>query len=158
MALYRENPPNVFRLWTGEKIGGISHPPEIETAWPVEELEALKLFIPAAAEPVPEGKVSTGVSVKRVDGVVRFAHDLIDEPPPGVPDAISPLQARRALRAAGLKSWVDAYVATLSEEEQEAWEYAVEVRRNNAIIAAGAAVMGMTEQQIDNLFILGVTL
>lgn len=158
MALYRENPPNVFRLWAGEKIGGVSHPPEIETAWSAEELEALKLFIPAAADPVPEGKESTGLSVKRVAGVVRYVHDLIDAPALGVPDAISPLQARRALRASGIKATVDAYVATLSEEEQETWEYAIEVRRNNAIIAAGAAALGMTEQQIDNLFILGATL
>jgi hypothetical protein len=76
MALYRESPPNVFRLWTGEKIGGVSHPLDIETAWLVEELEALKLFVPAAADPVPAGRSVSSTSVKRVEGTVRFVHEL----------------------------------------------------------------------------------
>jgi hypothetical protein len=75
-----------------------------------------------------------------------------------VPSSISPLQARRALRQAGLKAAVDAYVATLDEEEQEAWEYATEVRRENAIIAAGATALGLTDAQLDGLFVLGASL
>lgn len=74
--LYRENPPNVFKPWTGEKIGGIWHPPEIETAWPAADLEALKLFIPAAAEPASEGARIVSTSVKRVDGIVRLVHEI----------------------------------------------------------------------------------
>ncbi len=79
-------------------------------------------------------------------------------PPAPVPQSMSPLQARRALRAAGLKAAVDAYVATLPEEEQEAWEYATEVRRDNEVIAAGAAALGLSAEQVDDIFRLGPTL
>jgi hypothetical protein len=155
MALYRENPPNVFKLWTGEKIGGVWHPREIETAWPVEELEALKLFIPREAEPVPEGMQSLGTSVKRVNGTVQFVHELEEVP---VPYSISPLQARKALRASGMKTAVDAYVANLPEAEREEWEYATEIRRTNATLLAGAVLLSLTDENLDDLFRLGATL
>jgi hypothetical protein len=35
---------------------------------------------------------------------------------------------------------------------QEAWEYCVEVRRDNALIAGAQAALGLTAAQIDELF------
>lgn len=77
---------------------------------------------------------------------------------PAVPQSITPLQARKALRAAGLYDAVAAFVATLTPAEQDEWEYALEVRRDNATIAAGAAALELTEQQVDDLFIAGAQL
>jgi hypothetical protein len=79
------------------------------------------------------------------------------EPPVSVPQKITPLQARKALRQLGWKAAVDAFVATLSEEEQEEWDFATEYRRDNAIIAKGATALGLTQEQIDELFRLAVT-
>jgi hypothetical protein len=128
--------------------------------WSAEELAEFGLKRAVLFE-VPTGKVAVGAVRYVEDGdSVRQVYDVEDAPPyvEPVPESISPLQARKALRAVGLMDAVKAYVATLSEEEQEEWEYATEIRRNNHIIASGAAALEMTPEQIDDLFRLGVTL
>jgi hypothetical protein len=77
--------------------------------------------------------------------------------PEPVPQSITPLQARKALRALGLHAQVTAYVATLSEEEQEAWEYCISVERQDGLVVTAATLLGMTSTQIDDLFRLGKT-
>lgn len=72
--------------------------------------------------------------------------------PTPAPASVTPLQMRKALRAAGLKPTVDGYIATLSEEAQEAWEYATAVDRDNQLIADAATGLGMTPEQVDDLF------
>lgn len=75
-----------------------------------------------------------------------------------VPTSVTPLQARKALRQAGLKAQVDAYIATLSDEAQEEWEYCIAVERNNGLVSDAATALGMTEEQKDDLFRLAATL
>lgn len=75
-----------------------------------------------------------------------------------VPQSVTPLQARKALRQAGLKAQVDAYVATLSDEAREEWEYCISVERNNGLVNDAATALGMTEDQKDDLFRLAATL
>jgi hypothetical protein len=72
---------------------------------------------------------------------------------PFVPQSVTPLQARKALRQAGLYDAVMAWISQQSDEVQETWEYALEIRRDNPIIAAAAAELELTEQQVDDLFI-----
>lgn len=69
-----------------------------------------------------------------------------------VPQTITPLQARRALRAAGLLAAVNAFIAGQSEEIQEAWEYCVEMRRDDPLISGAQAALGLTDAQMDDLF------
>lgn len=121
----------------------------------------LALYGLRAADPfvVPQGKVPVGEESFSEDG--RQQHfDVEDapEPEPEVPYSISPLQARKALRAAGLKELVDGFVTTLPEEQQEEWEYATEIRRDHPVIVAGTASLGLTEEQVDGLFLLGAAL
>jgi len=71
---------------------------------------------------------------------------------PVVPQSVTPLQMRKALRAAGLKSAVDAALAAQSEELREEWEFASEVRRDNATLTAFAASLGQTSADLDALF------
>jgi hypothetical protein len=73
-------------------------------------------------------------------------------PSPVVPQSVTPLQMRKALRAAGLKSAVDAALATQSEGVREEWEFAIEVRRDNATLTAFAASLGQTSADLDALF------
>lgn len=75
--------------------------------------------------------------------------------PVPVPAAITPLQARRALRAAGMLAGVNAYLATRSEGEREAWEYCIEVQRDDAMITQAAAALGVSSAQMDDLFRAG---
>lgn len=77
--------------------------------------------------------------------------------PPQVPQAVTMRQARLALLGAGLLSQVDAAIASLPGPQKESaqieWEYAAVVQRNSGLVPAMAQALGMTEAQIDDLFI-----
>ena len=73
------------------------------------------------------------------------------------PQSITPLQVRRALNQAGLRSSVESAIANASQDARDAWEFASEVKRDNEILDAMAAALGMSSAQVDSLFILGAT-
>jgi hypothetical protein len=83
-------------------------------------------------------------------------------PPTPVPEAVTMRQARLALLGAGLLSQVDAAIASLPSPQKEAaaieWEYAQEVQRHNGLVPAMAQALGMTEAQLDDLFMQAATL
>ena len=83
-------------------------------------------------------------------------------PAPVVPDSVSMRQARLALLGAGLLSQVDAAIASLPSPQKEAaaieWEYAQEVQRHNGLVPAMAQALGMTDAQLDALFMQAATL
>lgn len=83
-----------------------------------------------------------------------------EEPPaqPVVPFAVSMRQGRLALLAAGLLDAVDAGIAGIvNPVERRAaqidWEYATEIRRDSPLIASLGPALGLSEAQIDELFI-----
>ena len=71
-----------------------------------------------------------------------------------VPEAVTPRQARLALLASGL---LDAVETTLAMPQNRAalitWEYALEIRRDDPLIATIGTAMEMSSGQIDDLFI-----
>lgn len=75
-----------------------------------------------------------------------------------VPDSVTPLQMRKALRQLGLKAAVDAYIATLPEEVGDEWEYALAIERTNPLLQAAIPALGMTSEQADDLFRLAGSL
>ena len=75
-----------------------------------------------------------------------------------VPASVTPLQARKAIRAAGMKAAVDAWLASQTEEVREAWEFTIEVRRDSPLIAAAQSALNLTNAQMDGLFIQAATL
>jgi len=76
-----------------------------------------------------------------------------------VPEIVTPLQARRALRAAGLLLTVNAWVASQPDDDiRDAWEFAGVIERHGQITTGAAAALGLTDAQLDDLFILGGTL
>lgn len=77
-------------------------------------------------------------------------------PPPEpvhVPQVITIRQAKLALLAAGLLDDVDAAVSAADRATQIEWEYATEVRRDWPTLTAVQAVAGLTDEQVDGLFI-----
>lgn len=70
----------------------------------------------------------------------------------------TPRQARLALAFAGLLSAVEAWVAAQGDAAQIEWEYASEIRRTVGLVTSAATGLGMTEEQIDDLFDYAVTL
>lgn len=73
---------------------------------------------------------------------------------PPVPDEVSRFQAKAALATAGLLASVETAVAASADAFlQLAWSEALVFKRNSPAIAAIASVIGMTDAEIDALFI-----
>jgi len=74
-----------------------------------------------------------------------------------VPQSITMRQARLALLGAGLLDNVSAVINSLPEPTKSAamieWEYASEVQRTTGLVASMGAALGLTEAQLDSLFI-----
>lgn len=152
---------NIWKRWTGEVNLDVEKVKDlIETQiWKEKDYSPYGIKI-AEEFIVPENKVSVGVErFEETNGKIYQIFDVVDYIEPiEVPQSITPLQARKALRITGLKNSVDNYISSLSEEKKEEWEYAIEIRRDNEIVLAGAQQLGITSEQLDNLFILGKTL
>lgn len=78
-------------------------------------------------------------------------------PPTPIPQQVTMRQARLALLSAGLLSGVNDAIAALPSPQKEAalieWEYSGEVQRHNGFVSLLAPSLGLTEAQIDALFI-----
>ena len=79
-------------------------------------------------------------------------------PPVPVPAQVTMRQARLALLGAGLLTSVETAIAGAGQAAQIEWEYAAVVERASGLVPAMATALGMSEQQIDDLFILAATL
>lgn len=67
--------------------------------------------------------------------------------------AVSRFQARAALRAAGLLDQVEAMVQASGDPLRiDAWAEAVEIRRLSPMIVDLGAALGLSDEQIDDLF------
>ena len=74
--------------------------------------------------------------------------------PKEVPQEITPLQSKLQLLEIGLLDEVEALV-TADRRVQLYWEYASVIERDNEILLMMATSLGMTEEQLDDLFIKG---
>lgn len=82
--------------------------------------------------------------------------------PPVVPGFVTMRQARLALLGAGLLDYVDAAINAMPSPQKEAtriaWEYSQEVERHNGVVAALGPLLGLTDAQIDDLFLTAAQL
>lgn len=92
----------------------------------------------------------------------RQSNDLFNytssQPPVTVPRAVTPRQIRIALTHVGLRDTVESFVAQANRDVRDVWEFSVEVQRNNPILLQMMPLLGLSNQQIDDLFILASTL
>ena len=86
---------------------------------------------------------------------ILWANPYTAPTPP--PSPVTPLQIRRALNASGMRNMVEAAIASAPQDARDAWDYATEVRREDATLNFMAAALGMTPTQIDELFSLAAT-
>jgi len=77
---------------------------------------------------------------------------------PTVPDSITALQARLALLQAGLLADVEAAVEGLQQGDRLAWEYAATIRRYSGPTVALSQTLGLTEAEVDALFVTAASL
>ena len=75
-------------------------------------------------------------------------------PPVYIPQQVTAFQARAALYNAGLLATVEAAVAASTDEVLKlAWGHALHFDRNSPTIAAMAAALGLSDTDVDNLFV-----
>lgn len=81
---------------------------------------------------------------------------------PAVPPAVSMLQARLALIAAGHFKTVDSLIASMSGDEGDAarayWHFAQRVLRHDPLVATVASRLNLSELELDQLFIAASSL
>lgn len=82
--------------------------------------------------------------------------------PAAIPDAVTMRQARLALLHAGKLAAVDSAIANMSGSAGDAarieWEFSNTVERNKSLVRALGPAIGMTDQDLDSLFLLAATL
>lgn len=76
-------------------------------------------------------------------------------PPRAVPQTVSMLNARRALRAAGVLDKVEALIAQQSPDVQDGWALSTTLDRNSPTVVALGAQLGL---DLDALFISAAAL
>lgn len=92
------------------------------------------------------------------DGAVMRVYTGDDLPVEPAVNSVTPRQIRLALNQTGLRSTVEQAVAGGSQDLKDWWEYALDIERDNALVVGMAAQLGITEQQLDDLFRLAATL
>ena len=79
-----------------------------------------------------------------------------------VPASVTMRQGRLALLAAGKLAQVDAAIASLPEPQKSAalieWNFSNELQRGNAFVATLGAALGLSDAQVDQLFITAAQL
>ena len=98
-----------------------------------------------------------------VDGWYWF--DNLDAAMAGMPKnvlSVTMRQARLALLGAGLLDDVDAAINAMPEPQRTAaritWDYSSTVERDNEVLVALAASLGLAESDLDNLFTTAASL
>ena len=128
-------------------------------------LEEGVFLIPAGAvdsspPSIPEGKLARWNGEWVLEDIPQ---PVTDEPPvapePFKPKSVTMRQARLALLEAGHYSSVQTAInaiqdSTLKQASQIEWEYAATVDRDSSFTQGMATALGLTEEDMDNLFML----
>lgn len=84
------------------------------------------------------------------------------EPPAPIPQTLTMRQARLALLDAGKLSSVSVAIDNLPSPQKERaqieWEFSNEVQRTNGVVSAIGPLIGLSETDIDALFVAGAAL
>jgi hypothetical protein len=115
------------------------------------------------APPEAPGKVAQRLMPVQIDGVWQERWELVDAPLEPVPNEVTMRQARLALLGAGLLDSVEPALAEIADvttrrAAEIAWEYSTEVQRDDALVMQLAGALGLTADQVDDLFRAAATL
>ena len=75
-----------------------------------------------------------------------------------LPLTVSPRQIRQALARAGLRQQVEDAVAAGDQDLKDWWEFSTAFERSNAQVDAMSQALGVADEQVDQIWILGATL
>ena len=79
-------------------------------------------------------------------------------PPPAPVLEVSPRQIRQALTRVNLREQVEAAVAAGDQDTKDWYEFATVFQRNNPVVLALGAALGVTTEQLDGLWTLAGSL
>lgn len=115
--------------------------------------------VPARSTPAPPPGL-TGEQVAQWGGsgwTVLESRPVPPEPVIAVPESVTMRQARIALSRTGLIPAVEQALEVMQGQEGEEarieWEYSQEVYRNKPFVIQLGATLGLSEEQVDELFI-----
>lgn len=84
---------------------------------------------------------------------------VLSTPPPVTATAsVSPWQIRKAINSVGLRADVESAIKLADIEMQDAWQYALEFRRDNPLVANLSRLLDKSDAEIDALFELAAGL
>jgi hypothetical protein len=138
---------------SGDGDAAVNHSTDWLDASTAEERAELRIHDVPPAD-VPAGMVVASRRYDRVDGVVTEILEL-SPAPIVVPASVTPRQLRLALHFAGKLDQVEAFV-TGGQAPPEAvisWEYATEFLRSDPMLGQFASMLGLTDDDVDGLFI-----
>ena len=81
--------------------------------------------------------------------------------PEQIRDSMQPLsawQVRKVLTQFNLREKVETAIANADQNTKDAWQYAKEFQRNDILLNGMATALGLTDEQLDELFTVGITL
>jgi hypothetical protein len=105
-------------------------------------------------DPETEALQFTGVGWSVVPVAVRDAYQPPEPPPPPIPMEVSAVQAKTALFAAGLYDAVETALGGSPYALIRIWWDSAQVwRRDNPYISALATELGLSDDQVDGLFV-----
>ena len=139
-------------------VNGVTYPKQVfDNPTMLTELNIVK----AKEDAYPDGTLYT--FVEEVDYVnnhinrtpiPRTAEEIRDLT---IPMSITKVQAMKAMKQAGVWDTFKTAIASNTDANDE-WTLALDLVRDNPFILILAPVLGLTDNQIDDLFILGSTL
>lgn len=101
-----------------------------------------------------EFNVETGETTTRPYTEEEIA--ALNSPP--VPNSVTPRQVRLLLLSQNLLADVEAIIAASDDATKITWQYASEFRRADPLLAALAAQLGLSDEQVDGFFIAAAAL
>lgn len=96
--------------------------------------------------------LENGVYIIKYRVLPKTENEIVEYRKSQVPKSITPLQAKLQLLKLGLLDEVEALV-TSDRTSQLYWEYASVVERDNAVLLLMANSIGLTSEQVDEMFI-----
>ena len=89
-----------------------------------------------------------------------YSNGLFITPTPviPVPQSVTPAQFRRALNQLDLRDAVEAAVAQADRDTQDMWGYSMSFDRDNPYLLGMAQALGISDEQLDGVFILAGSL
>jgi len=94
-----------------------------------------------------------GIFVKEFLEILSAPEEII------IPQSLTPRQIRKVLTDSGLRQAVENMVATSSDYDlKDWWEYSLYYERTHPKLVEAAYALGLTDEQIDQMFIAGAAL